>query len=290
MLKEPYIINPSALSYACFHCEYMNINYGLKNEGVRAPVTNVLDTLEKKLLLEKKTNLISSELKEGTIIDPSNNTFYSKVKEHENGISFRIKGKCDAIVKYTDGSSGIIDYKTSKFRNNPYKENKAKFNEKNFKIKLNEYGKQLHAYRFLYSNLETDDKFIKEVYVKNYIDRYRVKDPSKIEKFHKKIIEQINNIAIEKVNSLGLLLFYPEKLIESTKDTTVLNEINFNFGLEYFPVSIDEKEFYKQLGELLKVLNQAKPPNPPEECKRCTMHKAFYDDEKVIKFERKMKL
>ena len=47
MLKEPYIINPSALSYACFHCEYMNINYGLKNEGVRAPVTNVLDTLEK---------------------------------------------------------------------------------------------------------------------------------------------------------------------------------------------------------------------------------------------------
>ena len=63
MLKEPYIINPSALSYACFHCEYMNINYGLKNEGVRAPVTNVLDTLEKEGRNQEKINKKREEIK-----------------------------------------------------------------------------------------------------------------------------------------------------------------------------------------------------------------------------------
>jgi hypothetical protein len=32
------------------------------------------------------------------------------------GKKFRIKGKCDAIIKFIDGKSGIIDFKTSKFK------------------------------------------------------------------------------------------------------------------------------------------------------------------------------
>ena len=55
-------------------------------------------------------------IKEGETIDPFNISFFSKVLIDNKNRPFRIKGKGDAIIKFEDGTSGIIDYKTSKFK------------------------------------------------------------------------------------------------------------------------------------------------------------------------------
>ena len=43
MKNKEYIINPSALSYFCSHCEYLKQNYNLVNKSISAGITGELD-------------------------------------------------------------------------------------------------------------------------------------------------------------------------------------------------------------------------------------------------------
>ena len=115
MSNKEYIINPSALSYFCSHCEYLKQNHNLFNSSVSAGITQTLDSLEKDYFLGD-CRKIDSSLPEGEVIDPYNDTFFSKILEDNKGRPFRIKGKGDAIIKFKDNTCGIIDYKTSKFQ------------------------------------------------------------------------------------------------------------------------------------------------------------------------------
>ena len=45
--NQEYVINPSALSYFCAHCEYLKQNHGLYNSSIAAGITQTLDSLEK---------------------------------------------------------------------------------------------------------------------------------------------------------------------------------------------------------------------------------------------------
>ena len=54
----------------------------------------------------------------GETIDPYNTSFHSKILTDNDGRTFRLKGKGDAIIKFDDGECGIVDYKTSKFKAN----------------------------------------------------------------------------------------------------------------------------------------------------------------------------
>ena len=47
MKNKEYIINPSALSYFCPHCEYLKQNYNLLNKSISAGITGELDGIEK---------------------------------------------------------------------------------------------------------------------------------------------------------------------------------------------------------------------------------------------------
>ena len=47
MKNKEYIINPSALSYFCPHCEYLKQNYSLVNKSISAGITGELDGIEK---------------------------------------------------------------------------------------------------------------------------------------------------------------------------------------------------------------------------------------------------
>ena len=52
MIKnKEYIINPSALSYFCPHCEYLKQNYNLVNKSISAGITGELDGIEKHFFL-----------------------------------------------------------------------------------------------------------------------------------------------------------------------------------------------------------------------------------------------
>ena len=75
---KEYILNPSALSYLCYHCEYMKQNYDLYNSSISAGITQTLDGIQKKYFLGDSTK-IDKKLKDGETIDPYNVTFFSKL-------------------------------------------------------------------------------------------------------------------------------------------------------------------------------------------------------------------
>ena len=89
------------------------INYDLQNQSISAGITSTLDGIEKNYFLGDSKK-INDSITGGTTIDPYNNTFFSKTLFDKKNRPYRIKGKGDGIIKFEDGSCGIIDYKTSK--------------------------------------------------------------------------------------------------------------------------------------------------------------------------------
>ena len=265
-LKE-YIINPSALSYLCNHCAYLKQNFELSNDSISAGITSTLDGIEKDYFLGDSKK-IDESFENGETIDPYNVTFYSKTLFDNKKRPFRIKGKGDAIVKFEDGSCGIIDYKTSKFKKNASKKSDS-FKSSDLQKKVNEYDPQLHAYYLLYSNLETDFEFLKSIYQKKYP---RSKEP-KITEGVNRTLSRITEISVDQAKLFGLVFVYPEE--SSFKDG-----INVKFSHQFEKVDIDMKNFIQKITDYLDMLYQKKPPQPPDDC-GCRMHKFFYNEDKL---------
>ena len=243
-----YTISPSELSYVCDHCAYIGKNFNLYPKMISAGVTQTLDSMEKEFFLGD-VKKIDKNIKEGETIDPFNISFFSKVLKDDKNRPFRIKGKGDAIIKFEDGTSGIIDYKTSKF-----KEKNGKDFSKDLEKKINEYEPQLHGYSLLYSNLETDEKFLAE--------HSRAKKPDSIKKSVEETLKKIKKITINKTSLLGLVFIYPEEL----KNT---DNISIDFSFKFTEVKYDIKNFMKILTKYLDILHDNKPPEPNETCETC---------------------
>lgn len=271
-----YVISPSELSYICEHCNYLNQNYGLKNSGVSAGVTQTLDGMQKDYFLGD-CKKISDELPEGKVIDPYNLSFFSKELVDNNGRKFRLKGKCDALVKYDDGSTGIIDYKTSKFEKKDSKD--YSFKEKDLLKKAAEYTPQIQAYHMLYANLETDENFLK-----NYHRiRFRVKDNDKINRSYYANLAKIDEIKINSLGKSGLVFIYPKELKS-------LQNLDIQFTFKFIEVDATTKKFMELITNYLQMLNSKNPPEPPESCapKDCGLHKKLFDKKQLSKFERRV--
>jgi len=272
--EKTYTISPSDLSYICYHCQYLKKNYELYNSGVSAGVTTTLDGIEKKYFLGN-CKKISQDLPEGEVFDPYNIYFHSKLLRDNKNREFRIKGKCDALIKFLDESFGIVDFKTSKFENKKEDGKKTKSYEEDLKKKVEEYTPQLHAYSLLYSNLETDEKFLAE--------KSRAKEENKKESVQK-ILEKIKKVSIKEARILGLVFIYPDDIIEG-------NRLNIHFSYKYVPVSIDMKNFKDLITKYIDNLYLKEPPPIPDSCglkggdnaKVCLMHKHFYDVKKLKK-------
>ena len=270
MKKEDYVISPSELTYVCQHCAYLKQNYNLYDKGISVGILQTLDPMEKKYFLGSSKK-ISSDIPEGEVIDPYNEVFFSKILEDNNGTSFRIKGKCDALVKFKDGSTGVIDYKTSKFKD------KTKDYKKDLVKKINEYNFQLHAYSMLYSNLETDLDFLKQ--------HTRASKPESIKKSINNKLEKVEEISIKKTSLLGLVFVYPEDMIAE-------KGITISFSHQYEPVELNMKKFKIFLTNYFDMLKQKNPPNIPKKCKdinnrqHCVARDFFYDEKKLIKLSK----
>ena len=179
-------------------------------------------------------------------------------------------GKGDAIIKFEDETCGIIDYKTSKFEKN---ENNKKdyFTNEKLQVKIDMYNPQLHAYFMLYSNLETDKSFLKQMHIKRYP---RAKDPTKISEAVDKNLERIKKISVNKAKIFGLVFVYPK--------SSELNEsIKVNFNYKFCEVPIEMNKFKNRITDYLEVMHKKTPPPPPEDCDKCLMHKHFYDSKKL---------
>ena len=264
---KEYIINPSALSYLCNHCAYLRQNFDLSNDSISAGITSTLDGIEKDYFLGDSKK-IDESLDKGETIDPYNVTFFSKTLFDNKKRPFRIKGKGDAIVKFEDGSCGIIDYKTSKFKKNSSKKSDS-FKNSDLEKKINEYDPQLHAYYLLYSNLETDFEFLKSIYTSKYP---RSKEP-KITEGVNRTLNRIREISVDQAKVFGLVFVYPE-------ESTFTDGINVKFSHQFKEVKINMENFYKKITEYLDMLYKKNPPKPPNDC-GCRMHKFFYNEEKL---------
>ena len=93
---------------------------------------------------------ISEDIPDGEIIDADhlNMSFQSKILKDNKGRSFRIRGKGDALIRFKDNTHGIIDYKTSRF-----KDKKSGERYKFLDTGIKEYSLQLHCYDLLFSTL-----------------------------------------------------------------------------------------------------------------------------------------
>ena len=274
MKKEKYIINPSELSYICNHCAHLKHNYGLEDRGISAGITGELDSLEKNFFLGDVKKLDTS-IPKGKIIDADhkNESFVSKILFDNKKRPFRIKGKGDALILFDDKTHGIIDYKTSKF-----KDKKGKNYNKELSKKINEFTGQLHCYDLLYSNLETEKNYLES------IDKgVAMGWPEKtIKKRVDEKIEHIKKISIKKTSLLGLVFVYPEKIIDNKL-------LNINFSFEYKNVEYNPSKFIDSLTSYIDKLDEKSPPPIPNECKNpkasqhCYMHSHFYEQKKLPK-------
>jgi hypothetical protein len=270
--NKVYIISPSDLTYICYHCAYLKKNYSIYNSGISAGITSTLDGIEKKYFLGD-CKKISQNLSDGEVIDPYNINFFSKELLDNKQRPFRLKGKCDAIIKFLNGNAGIVDFKTSKFKR---EENKKtdKFSDEDLKSKVDEYSPQLHAYSLLYSNLETDKDFLAE--------QSTAKEAEKKKISVKKKLEKIKNVSVEEAKTLGIVFIYPDGVIES-------NRLGVYFSYQYEPLKVDMKNFKDLITNYLDVLYKKEPPPIPESCgtkagksmKKCLSHSFFYDVKKL---------
>tara|TARA_B100000029_G_scaffold505040_1_gene584995 strand:+ start:49 stop:882 length:834 start_codon:yes stop_codon:yes gene_type:complete len=274
MKKEKYIINPSELTYICHHCAHIKHNYKLEDRGISAGITGELDTLEKNFFLGDVKKL-DQRIPKGKIIDADhkNESFVSKILFDNKKRPFRIRGKGDALIEFNDKTHGIIDYKTSKF-----KDKKGKNYNKELLKKINEYNRQLHCYDILYSHLETHTEYLEK------IDKgVAMGWPEKtIKKRVAEKVEHIKKISINKTTLLGLVFVYPEKIIDDKL-------LNINFSFEYKNVEYNPVKFMEFLTAYIDKLEEKKPPPVPTECKNpkasqhCVMHSHFYDQKKLPK-------
>ena len=248
-------ISPSALSYFCPRCAYDAQIKDLKYSGISAGITQTLDGIEKEHFLGDSKK-IDASIEGGEVIDPYNITFFSKILFDGRGRGFRIKGKGDAIIKFKDGTCGIIDYKTSKFKKNSKKD--YQFKDENLEKKIREYGPQLHAYYKLYSNLEDDINFLKSI--------SRAKSPTTIELGVEKLLEKINKISVGEPKIFGLVFVYPDS---KKKLQTNDNLINVNFSHKYCPVKIDLDSFDRTITNYLDIMFNNNPPNRNKSCEMC---------------------
>ena len=260
MQNKEYIISPSELSYLCEHCAYLGKNYNLHPDRISAGITQTLDGMQKDYFLGDATK-IDKKLKNGNVIDPYNISFYSKILYDNKNRPFRLKGKGDAIINFNDNTAGIIDYKTSKF-----KERDGKDFTENLNKKVNEYNPQLHAYSLLYSNLETDKDFL--------ASKSLAKHPDSILKSVNEKLRKINIIKISKTKILGLVFVYPERLKKK-------NIITVDFSHKFVEVKIDFNKFINSLTNYMDVLHSDVPPLPTSHCG--SRHNYFYDLKKLKK-------
>ncbi len=280
MKNKVYIISPSALSYKCNHCEYLKHHYNLENRGVPVGVTQTLDNKEKEFFIKQGTKAIDG-IPKGKIIDPGSRTFSSIKFLDLKGREFRIRGKGDGIIKFDDGTSGIIDYKTSKFKKNDTKD--YSFKDKDLDKKITEYTPQLHAYAMLYENLEINKDFLRKEY-KIWYKKIFKKTPLlfTIDKgVYKKELEA-KNLTIKNIKLLGLVFVYPEY---SAPLTNGGDQIGVSFSYRFYKIPIDMQRFLKMITDHIDMLEKNDPPEPPSDCgaKNCGMHRFFYDKKKLKK-------
>ena len=211
MKNKVYIISPSALSYKCNHCEYLKHHFDLENRGVPVGVTQTLDAKEKNFFITHGTKAIDPELPNGEVIDPGNTTFSSIKFKDLKKREFRIRGKGDGIIRFDDGTCGIIDYKTSKFKKNHSKD--YSFKSEDLEKKIKEYNTIITKKNNAFVKFKNETKSLFLEKLMSIVEKYAEDNSIKLILKKENIIIGMNNLDIsnnilkllnEKINDINL--------------------------------------------------------------------------------------
>lgn len=114
-------IAPSDISFLanCPHCLWHKYNTGLKNEAGFPGVFSMLDISQKQYFNPLRVKEISETLPDGVVDTKIADKFItSRGLDDLKGRLFKLGGKADLILKFEDGTYGVIDNKTTKIREN----------------------------------------------------------------------------------------------------------------------------------------------------------------------------
>tara|TARA_B100001248_G_C27358938_1_gene445352 strand:- start:101 stop:907 length:807 start_codon:yes stop_codon:yes gene_type:complete len=150
-VSKTFKLSPSDFAFLwneCKRCFYLKVAKNIRRPSTPMPTIFVkIDSIMKDYFEHKCTTSFHKDLPKGKV-EFGDRWIQSKVFNHEKtGNKFFIKGKTDTVVKFDNGSYGIIDFKTSKIK----PENVEK------------YSRQLHAYSLALEKPEVGKPFLKPV-------------------------------------------------------------------------------------------------------------------------------
>lgn len=133
-------LSPSDLTFLwdeCKRCFYLKVNYKFSRPSTPMPaIFTKIDGLMKGYFEGKATSDFTPDLPSG-IIQHGDKTVYSQqIRMAGHSLECYITGRFDTVVKFDDGSYGVVDFKTS-----TPKPSHIAF-----------YGRQLHAYKYALEN------------------------------------------------------------------------------------------------------------------------------------------
>lgn len=135
-MDKTWKLSPSELTFfwdECPRCFYLKVVNGISRPSTPMPkIFNKIDKLMKDYFHEKSTSEVCLELPEGRIMLKERLVASEAITIPGHSSSIFFKGKFDALIKFDDGSYGIIDFKTSE--------------PKSDHVEL--YRRQLHAYAY----------------------------------------------------------------------------------------------------------------------------------------------
>ncbi len=133
---ENWKLSPSDLTFLwdeCKRCFYLKVHQNFRRPGLPFPkIFGKIDLLMKDIYLEYSTKKISPDLPEGKTIMTGRWVTSDPISTPDGKNSVFIRGIFDTVVRFEDGSYGVVDFKTSE----------AKQEHIEF------YGRQLMAYAY----------------------------------------------------------------------------------------------------------------------------------------------
>ena len=129
-------LSPSDLTFLwdeCKRCFYLKIRRDFKRPGLPFPkIFGTIDLLMKDIYLTQSTKKISPDLPEGKSIMAGRWVRSEPIKVSGHPDTCYIQGIFDTVVRFDDGTYGIVDFKTTKPRSSH----------------VDFYGRQLNAYAY----------------------------------------------------------------------------------------------------------------------------------------------
>jgi CRISPR/Cas system-associated exonuclease Cas4 (RecB family) len=136
MKYKKYKLSPSDFAFlfeGCKRCYYLKVVYNISPPSIPLPsIFSKIAVLLKDYYKDKRTEELHPNLPPGTVIYGERKVISQIIKLPDHNHTCFISGRFDIVVKFDDGTYGVIDFKTG----NPEEEN------------YEHYRWQLHAYAY----------------------------------------------------------------------------------------------------------------------------------------------